>query len=67
MARNLRRENPGARFAGFLIAVLIALLIFVLLASRYKKINPTPKLDRKGTTSLLELPLHHHWKAHLGV
>jgi cell division protein FtsN len=53
MARNLPKRNPGARFAGFLVAVLIALLILVLLASRYKKINPTPKLDRKGTNSLL--------------
>jgi cell division protein FtsN len=55
MARNHRRGNPGARFAGFLVAVLIALLILVVLASRYKKINPTPKLDRKGTNSLPHL------------
>jgi high-affinity Fe2+/Pb2+ permease len=51
MGRNSRIQNPGTRFAGFLVAVLIALLILLLLASRYRKINPTPKLDRKGVIS----------------
>ncbi len=47
------RNTQGTRFAGFLVAVLIALLILVFLASRYRKINPTPKLDRKGMATLL--------------
>ena len=47
------RNTQGTRFAGFLVAVLIALLILVFLASRYRKINPMPKLDRKGMVTLL--------------
>jgi hypothetical protein len=67
MARGRRRENPGARFAGFLVAILIALLVLVIVASRYKKANSMPKLNRKGTVSLLELPLDHYSKAPLGA
>lgn len=48
--------NPGSRFAGIVIFLLFLLLIILLVVSRYKKINPTPQLDRKGMAAILDCP-----------
>ncbi len=66
MVRRKKEGNPGSGFLMFMLAVFILILTLLLIARKYKQINPEPQMQRKGVALVIRPAIPRKLACHLG-